>query len=111
MALTTPYQANDFPGDPFVHPIQHQPHNHALDAWVSLRRRDILPFTDVHSSMSIPPQVPHAPANGQHEGHQEDIPLPDAGPQGLHHFNVAYHPQPLVGVSNSHPPAAKPAFD
>ena len=76
-------------------------------------------LTDAHllMSTSIPPQVPHAPANGQHEGHQEDIPLPVAGTQDLHHFNVAYqgvviyHPQPLVGVSNSHPPAAEPAFD
>ena len=42
MAFTTPHQANDFPGDPFLHPIQHQPHNHALqNAWVSLRHRDI----------------------------------------------------------------------
>ena len=59
--------------------------------------------------MSIPPQVPPAPANDQPEGHQEDIPPPVrnvAGPQDLHHFDVAYQ-----GVSNSHLPAAEPAFD
>ena len=76
------------------------------------------PLQIAHSSMPIPPQVPPAP--GQPEGHQEDIPPPVwnvAGPQDLHHFDVAYrgvvdyHPQPHVGVSNSHPPAAEPAFD
>jgi hypothetical protein len=62
--------------------------------------------------MCIPPQVPPTPANGQPEGHREDISPPVrgiAGPQDPHHFDVAYqgvvdyHPQPLVGVSNSHP--------
>ena len=121
MAFTTPHQANDSPGDPFLHPIQHQPHDNALqNDWVSVRRRDILPFTDAHSSVSISPQIPPAPANGQPEGHQQDIPPPVrnvAEPQDPHHFDVAYQgvvdypPQILVGVSNSHPPAAEPAFD
>ena len=70
--------------------------------------------------MSNPPQVPPALANGQPGGHQEGIPPPVrnvAGPQDLHHFDVAYqgvvdyHAQPLVGVSDSHPSAAEPAYD
>jgi hypothetical protein len=46
-------------------------------------------------------QVPPVPAYDQPEGHPEDIPGPGRV-QDPHHFDVAYHPQPLVGVSNSH---------
>jgi hypothetical protein len=66
--------------------------------------------------MYIPPQVP--PANGQPEGHREDIPPPVREiAQGPHHFDVAYqgvvdyHPQPLVGVSNLHLSSTEPPFD
>ena len=116
MAPTVPHQANDVPGGPFLHPIQYQPHNHALqNAWVSFRHhQEILPFTHAHSSICIPLQVPPAPANGQPEGHREDIPplvRTVAGPQDPHHFDVVYYPQPLVGVSNSCPSAAEPLFD
>ena len=120
MAFTTPHQTNDFPGDLLLHHIQHQPHNHALqDAWVSLRHRGILPFTDAHSSMSIPPQVLPAPTNGLPEGHRDDIPSPVRNAVGPdpHHFDIAYqgvvdyHLQPLAGVSSSYPSAAEPPFD
>ena len=114
-------QANDFPGDSFLHSVQYQPHNHALqNAWVSFRHQGILSFTHTHSSMCIPLQVPPAPANGQPEDHWEDIPPPVrnvARPQDPHHFHVAYqgavdhHPQPLVGVSSSRLSAGEPPFD
>ena len=68
-------------------------------------------------------QVPPAPANGQPEGHREDIPPPVRHEvawigrvQDLH-FDVAYegvvdyHPQPPVDVSNSHLFATEPPFD
>jgi hypothetical protein len=75
--------------------------------------------------MCIPPQVPPTPANGQPEGHREDISPPVrgiAGPQDPHHFDVAYqgvvdyHPQPLnpacifpdVGVGQGVPAQAQP---
>jgi len=86
MALSDPHQASDFPGDPFLHSIPHQSHNHALqDPW-----------------------VPSSPANDQPDGNREDIPPPvsdDTGPgivQDPRHVDVAYqgvvdyHPQPLV---------------
>ena len=65
--------------------------------------------------MYIPSQAPPIPANGQPEGRREDIPPPVRGVawpgrvQDPPHFDPAYqgivdyHPQPLVGVSNSHP--------
>lgn len=70
-------------------------------------------FTNGHSSLCLPPQVPPAP-NGQPEGHQEDIPPPVrgfarlGGMQDPRHLDVAYqgvvdyHPQQLLGVSSSH---------
>lgn len=70
------------------------------------------------------PQIPPAPANGQPEGHQEDIPPPVRHEvawigrvQDPHHFDVAYegvvdyHAQPLVDVSNSHLSATGPPFE
>ena len=117
MALADPHQANDFPGDRFAHSIPHQPHNHAQqNAWVSFRHWVLLPFTNVRSSICIPPQVPPALANGQPEGHREDIPRPGRV-QDPHHFDVAYqgivdyHPQPLVGVSNPHLSSTESPFD
>ena len=114
MALTVPHQANEFPGDPFLHFIQYQPRNHALqNARVSSRHRNILPLADAHSSTCIL-QVPPAPANGQLEDHREDVHPPIrnvAGPQDPHQFDVAYHPQPLVGVSSSRLSAVEPPFD
>jgi hypothetical protein len=72
--------------------------------------------------MCIPPQVPPAPANGEPEGHPEDIPPQVrgvAGPGGVQdplHFDVADqgvvdHLQPLVGVSHSHISTIEPPFD
>jgi hypothetical protein len=72
--------------------------------------------------MCILPQVPPAPANGEPEGHREDIPSPVrgvAGPgrvQDPLHFDVAYqgvvdHLQPLVGASHSHISTIEPPFD
>ena len=61
--------------------------------------------------MSIPPQVPPAPANPQPDGHRENVPQPlwgVAGPGIVQDPHLAayqgvmdHHPQPLVGVSNS----------
>jgi hypothetical protein len=99
--------------------------NHALqDAWVSSRHRDIPPSGNAHSLMCIPRQVQPAPANGQPEGRQEDIPAPVggvAGPCGVqdqHNFDVPYqgvvdhHPRPLVlDVGDSHLSAVEPPFD
>lgn len=111
-----PNQADDFPGDPFPHPIPQQPQN----AWVSFRP---LVVKDVHSPpMCVPPQFPPFPANGQPEVHWEDVPPPvqgAAGPEardpGLldpaYQGVVDYHPQLLVGVSNPHPSATKSPFD
>jgi hypothetical protein len=114
MALA-PHQADDFPRDPFSRPIPHQP---ALqNVWVSSRHRDVLPYKC--SFINVYPQVPPAPANGQHAGlpadHQEDIPPPVRHEvawigrvQDRHHFDVAYegvvdyHAQPLVDVSKPH---------
>jgi hypothetical protein len=113
MAPADAHQANDIPRDPFIHAVPDQPYNHAQqDAWVSFRRWGILHSTSAHSSMCIP-QVPPVPSNGQREGHRQDIPPPVrdiAGPQGPHHFDVAYHPQPIVGVSDSHLSATEPLF-
>ena len=73
----------------------------------------------IYRCACIPPQVPPAPANGQSEGHREDVHPPVRNvsrPQDPHHFDVAYrgavdhHPQPPVGVSNSRPSAAEPPF-
>ena len=90
MALADPHHANDFPGDPFFHPIPHQPNQ---NAWVSCRHR-------VHFVFNIiPPQVPPAPVNGQPEGHREDIPPQVrgiAGPGRVHIVHQDYHPQPYV---------------
>jgi hypothetical protein len=124
MPLSDPHQADDFPGEPFLHAIPHPLHDHALqNARVSFRHRVILPFPNPRSLMSIPSQVPPAPANGQLEGHR-DIPPPVRGVTGpgtsrVHdpdHFDVAYqgivdyHPQPLLDVSNSHPSASGAPF-
>jgi hypothetical protein len=120
MAPANAHQASGVPRDPFIQAVPHQPHNHAQqNAWVSFRRWDILHSTSTHSSMCIP-QVPPAPPNGQREGHREDIPPPVrdiAGPQDPRHFDVAYqgdvvdyHPQPIVGVSDSHLSATEPLF-
>lgn len=115
-----PNQADNFPGDPFPHPIPQQPQN----PWVSIRVEfRPLVVRDAHSPMCVPPQVPPFPANGQPEVHREDAPPPvwsAAGPgrvrdpdlfdpayQGV----VGYHPQPLVGVSTPHPSATEPSFD
>ena len=67
--------------------------------------------------MCIPPQVPPAPANGQPEGHREDVHPPVRNVEDPRHFDVAYqgavdyHPQPLVGVGSSRPSAVEPPFD
>ena len=78
-------------------------------------------FYNAHSSLCLPPQVPPAPANDEPEGHREDIPPAARGVavpgrvQDPLHFDVAYqgdyHPQPLVGVSNSYLPTTEPPFD
>ena len=92
------------------------------NAMVSFQHQCILSSTNAHSSLCLPPQVPPAPANGEPEGHREDIPPPVRGVaepgrmQDPMHFDVAYqgvvdyHHQPLVGVSNSHLLTAEPPY-
>jgi hypothetical protein len=109
------HQVNDFPADASSRYVPRQPHNHALqNVWVSF---------DIGNSailqvfiLSCVLQAPPAPANGQPDGHREDIPPPIRGitgpgrAQDPHHGDVAYqgiqgivdyHPQPFA-VSDSH---------
>ena len=86
---------------------------------------DIRTFYLLYRCSFINPQIPPTPAIGQPEleGHREDIPPPVWGVavpgrvQDPHYVDVAYqgvvdyHPQPLVGVSNTRPSATKPPFD
>ena len=83
---------------------------------------DIRAFTIYRCSFTSPQILP-APAIGHPEGHREDIPPPVFGVaapgrvQDPHYVDMAYqgvvdyHPQPLVGVSNTRPSTTKPPFD
>jgi hypothetical protein len=104
-------QANNFPVDSVdAFFIPYQPNHAQQNAWVSFRHRTFCLYNcSFHQCV---PQIPPA-VNGQPEIHREDIPPPVRGArpgrmQDPHHFDVAYqgvvdyHPQPLLGVSNSH---------
>ena len=68
-------------------------------------------------------QSPDSARSRHPEGHREDVPPPVLGVaapdrvQDPHYVDVAYqgivdyHPQPLVGVSNTRTSATKPPFD
>ena len=91
---------HDFPADASSRRVPHQP-------WVNLTSaRHGLLFAGAH--LSCFPQTPSVPANGQAEGHREEMPPPirgisgSSGAQYPHHVDVGYQgivdfrPQPVA---------------